>query len=211
MVSRQPRQDGWHLSFVWFLAFSFGLVVIGFIVGFNDPHHFNNLLQPALKKIKDLDAQVSGEATWHLAAAIFLNNVSVALLLIVLGIVFGIFPAWTMWMNGVVMGVVSYLVVQKTGASVFAVIVYALLPHGIFEMSALVWASALGCQLGFALAGAISSQFRPNAVPVRGKLGFGSELWRALRQLPAIVVILVAAACVEAYLTPHIIAAHLSV
>ncbi len=212
MTGGKYRQRGhWQLSFVWFLVFSFVLVALGFIIGFHEPHHFNNLLQPALQKIRNLDAQVKGEATWHLALAIFLNNVSVAILLIVLGIVFGVFPAWTMWMNGVVMGVVCFLVVQKTGASVWAVILYALLPHGIFEMAGLLWASALGCQLGFALAGAIGRYIRVRPDLAMRRLGFRNELWRAARQLPVIVILLIVAASIEAYITPHIIAAHLSV
>lgn len=213
MSLRRPRHGhSWHVSYVWFLIFSLGLVAAGFIVGYLYPHHFSSILQPALKKIQDLDAQVQGEALWHLALAIFLNNVFVAITLIVFGIIFGIYPAWTMWMNGVVMGVVSSLVVAKTGASVGGVIIWALLPHGLFEMTALIWSSALGCQLGFALIGSIAQRIgtgKPQQA-LRSGMSFRSEAVRAARHLPVIVLLLIVAACIETYATPHIIAAHLS-
>ncbi len=76
---------------------------------------------------------------------IFLNNTLKVFLGMLLGIVFGIIPFLFLAINGFVIGLVAAYVYPSFGT--FGLIV-SLLPHGIFELSALFIGSGYGFYLG---------------------------------------------------------------
>ncbi|QQE78494.1 stage II sporulation protein M [Alicyclobacillus sp. SO9] len=206
------RNKSYEPTLRWFITFAAALMIAGFLAGYSAPHSFNSILQPALKKLQEIGVHFHGHPL-STVLLIFVNNSVAAIAMMLLGVFLGVYPLWTMWMNGVILGVVSQLVVQKTHASVFTVLVYAILPHGVFELSALVWASALGFSEGFAgmraIGGALRRLFmRPSAVqPVvrRQPRGIRDEFARAFHHLPYILGLLLLAACIEGLVTPHLI------
>lgn len=202
------RNKTYEPTLRWFIIFAAAVMIAGFFVGYASPHNFDNILQPALKKFQEIGIQAHGHPL-KTALLIFVNNSVVAIAMMLLGVFLGVYPLWTMWMNGVVLGVVSKLVVLKTHASVFTVLGFAILPHGVFELSALVWAAALGLGSGFAGMRAIGRVFVKGATAQpamrRHPRGIRDEFARAFHHLPYIILVLLVAACIEGFVTPHLI------
>jgi stage II sporulation protein M len=90
-----------------------------------------------------------------------------------------------------------------------SVILYAILPHGILELGALLWASALGMHLGFTALQSFIYRLRENlhseSVRERARLRWREEAKYAVSKLPWIVTVLLIAAIVEASVTPKLI------
>ena len=125
-----------------------------------------------------------------LAVAIFLNNTIKALLVIVSGPVLGLFPVIFLLANGAALGFVLSVSIRSRGV---LTALLAILPHGIFELPAILLATSMGLLLG---GSGMKKLFRLGETSIR------SELALALKFFVRIVVpLLVIAALVEAFLT----------
>ena len=82
---------------------------------------------------------------------IFLNNLMVSLLTIISGLAFGIYPIFILMNNGMLMGAV--IIGSANGASVHPIILFltTILPHGLFELPAILVSAALGIHLGISV------------------------------------------------------------
>lgn len=203
---------------VWiYFALSAFLMCIGFVVGLVDHQAFQHELAPMLHSLSQTAKQVKSGGSWvHAFGFIFIHNGVMALELALFGIVIGLFPAYMMWMNGLVVGyAVAMATTTHAGVPDWKMIVLGLLPHGVFELTAVFWASALGIANGLALIRALrnllfgtpekkestakQTRFDDVHQPLR------SALWRTFRTLPMIWGILLIAAIVEATVTPHLL------
>lgn len=102
------------------------------------------ILKEKLKEIALLFAGLNlPETIWTL----FSNNLYVSFLSIVLGVLFGIFPVITSLSNGFIIGYVLHKVVAIEGI----LTLWKLLPHGIFELPAVIISMGLGLRLGITL------------------------------------------------------------
>ena len=196
------------LKWFWFLAVV--LLLAGFLSGYFWSTHFSGQLGPALKSLQTLATQIkANQSVWHTFSSIFFHNLLAALFMILFGIAAGIFPAMMIWLNGLLMGFVTYLTATKIHVPAWKVIVFGLLPHGVFELTALLWATALGLQTGFAAIHSLWSIAKRGlsngqAVPARG-ISFRSELRRSFKWFPVIIVLLLIAAGIESTITPYLI------
>lgn len=119
----------------------FVLLVLSALIGFFFPVFFNDFIK---KFIQESINAIKGLGFFQLFIYILKNNMITALLSVIFGIVFGIFPLLTTLFNGYVIGYVASASVKVAGYSVL----FRLLPHGIFEIPAIVIALALGLRLG---------------------------------------------------------------
>ncbi|MAE49763.1 hypothetical protein CMI48_02955 [Candidatus Pacearchaeota archaeon] len=134
---RAAKKFIWIIVAVFLFSGLFGYVQWESLTGFDE-------------LLAQLVAQVEGMGTWELVWFIFQNNVTSALLGLVLGVAFGIFPVINALTNGAVLGYVLRLTANVSGVQEF----WRLLPHGIFELPAIFLALGLGLRLGgFAFAG----------------------------------------------------------
>lgn len=78
---------------------------------------------------------------------IFSNNIYVCFLSILLGVLFGIFPLITSLSNGFIIGYVANKAVAIDGI----LTLWKLLPHGIFELPAVIISLGIGLKLGSTL------------------------------------------------------------
>ncbi|QOJ78898.1 stage II sporulation protein M [Infirmifilum lucidum] len=128
-----------------------------------------------------------------LSLAIFVNNVRVALVTLALGLTV-IVPAIVVAGNGALLGLVSSMAIS-TGRPLLVVLA-SILPHGVFEIPALIYTASVSLELGALL-----------WMRVLGKAG---GLEAALRRLPRDVAIIVAlfllAALLEGLVTPAVVA-----
>ncbi|GMA64106.1 stage II sporulation protein M [Alicyclobacillus fastidiosus] len=215
------KQVGSQRRFEIGVYFIFGLflLVAGFLVGWLNPTRVSRQIGPTLKQLIQSIDRNGAHLPWpHEFLLLLLHNAGTATELAIFGLAFGIFPAYSMWMNGLVSGYAVSLVVQAKGIPAWKPIVFGLLPHGIFELTAILWAAALGIGNGMALFRAIGRTVRSgtstrladghrkdtgesfrDAHPLR------YSLLRTARSLPVIWGMLVIAAIIESAITPHLI------
>jgi stage II sporulation protein M len=123
---------------------------------------------------------------------IFFNNAFKALLTIFLGIFFGIYPLYFIFVNGELIGLVYALSAGNIGA---AGALAGLLPHGIFELTAILIAGGYGFWLG-------TRTFRSIVYHESLRPAIGAAFRAYYR---TILPLLLVAAVIEAYLTPILI------
>jgi stage II sporulation protein M len=120
---------------------------IGIFVGWEYSAQFADYLQGGLEKLKPINDFVNTKDNpqlW-LFMIIFLNNASIAIMVIFLGMIFGVLPLFMLVSNGMILG---YALSLNTTESTSLLVLKGILPHGIFEISAILIACAYGLKLG---------------------------------------------------------------
>ncbi len=113
-----------------------------FIAGFVAPA---SLQQQALAGFDEFVAQFRDMSGGALFWFILVHNVIVTLVLVGAGLLFGIVPILAVGTNGFVLGIVYR---KGAGAMGYVDAALAILPHGIFEIPAVLFAAAYGLWLG---------------------------------------------------------------
>ncbi|TCP52252.1 stage II sporulation protein M [Tumebacillus sp. BK434] len=172
------------------------LFVIGWVAGSLYSEQLMAAVRPMLEKIAKLAEHTQDkDSALYTAWVIFLNNLTACAVMVLFGCLLAVPTAISLVMNGLVIGVLFGQL--DNGVSAWDLIVYGLLPHGIFELPAIVIAAAMGLKLGSVL-----------LVPLRGKArleSFGFAWLEVVRLAWVPVVLLVVAAGVEATVTPYLL------
>lgn len=165
----------------------FGSCIYGYTASLEMPEVADDIVVTFQSSTTELDSSAPGLLSWQ----IFFNNLKVCLILFLGGMTFGAFTLFVLISNGYVIGNISGVMLRSYDVSVFAA---TIVPHGIFEMAAILMASALGLQMGRSLY--LDAQGRDNA---------GTTcLWYGTRFLLVVVPLLILAALVETFVTPGI-------
>jgi stage II sporulation protein M len=149
--------------------------------------------QQVLEMFKDaILGDILDSSAAMLTVKLFLNNLQACTFMFLGGASLGVLTAFIIMTNGVVIGSVVELIRQQQGAVyIFA----ALLPHGIFEISAFIISGSLGFLLAWEL--------------WREGTGEGDAAAAALRMgrtfLLVVIPLVALAAFTEAFITPEII------
>jgi stage II sporulation protein M len=120
---------------------------VGIFVGYEYSASFADYLQGGLEKLRPINDFVNTKNNpqlW-LFIIIFLNNASIAIMVIFLGMIFGLLPLFMLVSNGMILG---YALTLNTTSSTGMLVLKGILPHGIFEISAILIACAYGLKLG---------------------------------------------------------------
>jgi len=125
----------------WYIVFALGIFCLLFLVGFTYPAFFRAEI---FSFIEELMVMLEGKGMFELMGIIFFNNFKASLMAIVLGIGIGIFPLVTSVVNGYLLGFVSREAVAQNGIFVL----WQLLPHGIFELPAVIFSIGIGLKIG---------------------------------------------------------------
>jgi stage II sporulation protein M len=126
--------------------FIYSVVIIFFIfsiVGFFIPAP-EFIGKEILRFIKDLIEKTSTMSLLELIKFLFVNNLQSGFYGLFFGIILGIFPIIAAVANGYLLGFVASMSVQSAGS----LILWRLLPHGIFELPAIFISLGLGLKLG---------------------------------------------------------------
>jgi stage II sporulation protein M len=94
--------------------------------------------------LQELLEKTEGMSRLELTRFIFVNNFQSSLLGMLFGVLLGIFPVLSVISNGYVLGFVASKTVEKAGI----LVLWRILPHGIFELPALFISLGLGLKLG---------------------------------------------------------------
>ena len=151
--------------------------------------------EEATKIINEFQEEFSFIQNWNsfsIFLLIFLNNSIKAFAVILLGFFFGMAPFLLLAANGTLLGVVAYIVSQESG---WTFLFLGILPHGIFEIPALILSVSYGLWLGVKF-------YRK----IKYNESFKSHFIHSIKFFGKIILpLLFIAALIEAFVTPILI------
>jgi stage II sporulation protein M len=177
-------------------TFVFGL---GIVLGYADPGSFHNLIQTQMEHLKGMTDKIkqSDQLQWSLFYHIYLNNMLAAIMAIILGLLFGIFPLFVLVSNGLLLG---YVAADRSDGHTLLFFLKGILPHGIIEIPTFILACALGLRLGFLMLEGLVSWFSPKR-KVEFQVKFRSYLKQLIPMMILITGLMLLAAIIESTLT----------
>lgn len=168
------------------LVFIIGIVLLFILV---EPETANKMISDFFEGKTDIlapDGSVS-------ALGLLRNNVSASLVMFLTGLIpFIFFPLIGMFVNGAIIGALFKLF-YANGVNILALFIRGILPHGIFEIPALIISAAMGVKLCTTVIGKIRKKDVSIGETLK-ELGF--------KFITVVVPLLIVAALVEAYITP---------
>jgi len=129
-----------------YIYFSIGIFVLAIFAGFfvEPSQNIQKLIVEYIQKVVE---QTAGMNFLELFWFIFKNNFTVAFFSLLFGVIFGVFPVLMIVFNGYIIGFVSKLAVNASGIGSL----WSLVPHGIFEIPAILITFSLGMRVGMFL------------------------------------------------------------
>jgi stage II sporulation protein M len=182
------------MRFRFWVCISAGLFAAGVILGFlADAYMPDSVVSTLSGQMASLEqlSQMLQPFEAGTALFIFLKNLSVLVFGCLFAPLLGLFPALSLLANGTLLSFVAVIVARETSAGL---VLAAILPHGIFEIPAIVIGEAAAFSIGFAL---IMAVFKPER-----RAGLEQEMKRSLRYLLIAGVLLVPASVIETFVTP---------
>jgi stage II sporulation protein M len=131
-------------KYIYFAAYIFiFFIILGLVLP--TPDFIQVQIQNMIKELAEKTANLN---IFELILFIFKNNFSVAFIGLFLGLIFCFVPILLAVSNGYVLGYVVKVVIFKLGISAGIISLWKLLPHGIFEIPAILISLGLGIKLG---------------------------------------------------------------
>lgn len=187
-----------------YLLLGFLLLLLGSLLGFLNAEGLKDMANQLLKELGRIAEDIQEkESPLYTFWIIFQNNVVSSLSMLGLGVFFGIYPVFGLFANGVLLGFMLKMYALN-GINPLKILVYGILPHGVIELSAVIFATSIGIRYGvltFKLAKSLFNRERRSVIT--------KEYTRNLRYLPVsvgvIIVLLLIAALIETTVTPVIL------
>lgn len=178
--------DKFLKPYVYVVSFLF---LLSSFVGVLTPYHYQ---QEIAKTLLTYFSPLKSSTQLQVFIKIFLNNYISTLLTLLIGLFFGIGPIIFLFINGFFLG--NLIAFASTKVSIFK-IGLAIVPHGIFEVPAVIIASSYGLWWGV-----------KNYRKLRYKDSFKDNFTLPMkRYINVVVPLLLIGAFVETYVTPWII------
>ncbi|MDD5127122.1 MAG: stage II sporulation protein M [Dehalococcoidales bacterium] len=182
------------MQFKRWLLIAAGIFVSGFaaglVFGIINPEGLTAVLSEELAALQRL-AGALRPFTFTTVLFILAQNSSTLLLSFLLSPVLCLFPVLALMFNG---GLIAFIAVIAARQTSLASVLAGLLPHGIFEIPALIIGEAAAVSFGAtAVAALFSAKQRKRLVPA---------LKNSLRYLALAAALLVPAAIIETFITP---------
>ncbi len=167
------------------------LFSIGLAFGLATPTSFASLISEDIAALEELAGLLASLPLALVVVIIFIKNASVLLLSFVFSPIFCLLPILTLTVNGWLLAFVSVIVSQEKSVGF---VLAGLLPHGIFELPALIVGEAAALSFGaVAVLALFKKERRSLLLP---------SLKRNLRYLMVALALLLPAAIIETYVTP---------
>jgi stage II sporulation protein M len=155
------KLQGWIQQFQpmkhYVIATAF-VFLIGVFLGYTDSSAFEKLIHVQLEQMQGIADEIkqADHQQWELFLRIILNNLLASGVVILFGLFFGLVPLYFLVSNGMLLG---YIAANRSEGETMFHILVGLLPHGIFEIPAIILASAVGLRLGFIMLESFGSLF----------------------------------------------------
>lgn len=191
---RSEERRAYTVGLYPYLRTSLAIFGTGFVIGLIIVSRFPPLTDYFQETIATFVKLFAGIPRFKLAGAIFFNNAVKTLLAIVLGIVLGIVPTIFLLANGIALGV-AWSVSSATRGPWISLL--SLLPHGVLELPAVFLGTSIGLSIGYHGVRRLAGNFEIHS---------GAEMVQGLRYFFTVIIpLLIAAALVEAFITPTLI------
>jgi stage II sporulation protein M len=182
----------------YFIASAF-VFTIGIVLGAGFSDQFQGFIEAQLNGLKQLTQTIADKPNqqWSLFWLIFWNNTIKSVAIIALGAVFGVLPLFFLIANGLLLGYMGAVSIEKESLWYFF---KAIVPHGVIEIPAIIFACAFGLRLGVLMMKMVTSLISPDrSVKYKEELtGFAKALGPVVLTL---IVSLTVAALVESTFT----------
>ena len=179
------------MSYKRWIIVALSLFGIGFASGLATPASNVGLLSEDIAALAELAEFLATLPQFAVFIIIFLKNTSVLLLSFILSPIFWLVPALSLTVNGWLLAFVAAVVVQEKS---LGFVLAGLLPHGIFELPALILGQAAALSFGTVVIIALfKKERRERLLP---------SLKQNLRYLTLAIALLLPAAIIETYVTP---------
>ncbi len=132
-------------SIRFFILFSFLFFVFAAFCGYFSAKTSPEEAKLILENLKKMYGSVLEMNALHQFFFIFLNNGFMLFLILVLGIIFGIFPFLVLFSNGGLLGILAFLSKDTLSWPKFFL---GTMPHGIIEIPVMILACAIGMKIG---------------------------------------------------------------
>ncbi len=183
------------MSYKWWLFIAASLFGIGFgsglLLALATSSSITSLLAEDIASLEQFSDILTSLPQWFIFVFIFIKNVSAILISFVLSPIFCLAPVIALIINGGLLAWVSVSVLQEKS---LGYLLAGLLPHGIFELPALIMGEAVAFSFGTAVMLALFKKGGRNLLL--------PNLRHNLRYLKIAIILLLPAAIIEAYLTP---------
>jgi len=179
------------MSYKRWLFITIFLFGVGLVLGLTTSAGIAGLLSEDIAALEELADSLALLPKSYILVVIFLKNVSVLLISFALSPVFCLVPVMALTINGWLLGLVSTTVIQEES---LGYLLAALLPHGIFELPALIMGEAVALSFGTAVILAMFKKERRSLLP--------AHLRHNLRYLVIALALFLPAAIIETYVTP---------
>lgn len=167
------------------------VVVVGAFSYMQRPELFKKLINTVVSTIKSKN--LDDISTFNASMVIFLNNLKVAFMAIVLGFIpFVFLSAFPIITNALILGVFSTMFVEKLGS--VQLMLALLVPHGVVELLAIIYAGALGINLCYEITTKITKNKQTKIATIVKKT--------IISFMMIVVPLLFIAAIIESYITP---------
>ena len=177
-----------YKRWLFIAVFLFG---IGLVLGLATTTAVTGLLAEDVAALEELADLLAPLPQLSVFAFIFIKNVSAVLISFAFSPIVCLVPVMALIINGWIIGLVSTTVIQEKS---LGYLLAGLLPHGIFELPALIMGEAVALSFGTAV---ILALFRKE----RRKLLL-PNLRQNLRYLVVALTLFLPAAIIETYITP---------
>jgi stage II sporulation protein M len=180
-----------YKRWLFIAVFLFGT---GVVFGLATPAN-NSLPSEYITVFEEQSASILALPRPLIALFIFLKNTLALLISFALSPIFCLVPVLALIINGWMIAFVSTMVIQEES---LGFLLAGLLPHGIFELPALILAQSAALSFGAVVILALFNKRRRNLLL--------PSLKQNLRYLAAALVLLLPAAIIETYITPLFLA-----
>ena len=178
------------MNYTKWIFVAVGLFAIGIVLGLAMPVDIADLLASDLTALEEL-AAILGPFQVTTAIFIFVKNVSALMVSFVFSPILCLTPILALTVNGWLLSFISVIVVQQES---LGFLLAGLLPHGIFELPALIMGEAAALSFGaMAIVALIFKEKRNLLLP---------NLKQNLRYLLIACALLLPAAIIETYISP---------
>jgi len=178
-------------SYKKWLIIAISLFVVGFVSGLNAPASMVNLLSEEITALDELADFLAPLPQFVVFVIIFLKNTSTLLLSFILSPILCLLPILALTLNSWLLASVSVIIAQEES---FWFVLAGLLPHGIFELPALIIGEAAALSFGTAAMLALFKKESRNLLLPNLKQNLGYLLIAFALLLPAAII--------ETFVTP---------
>ncbi len=182
------------MSYKWWLMIAVALFGIGLAAGLLTPAGTNSISVEDMVALEEFFGFLRQVPPWALFILILVKNASVVLISFVFSPILCLVPVMALTFNGWVVGFVSSTVLQEEP---LGQVLAGLLPHGVFEIPALIMGEAVALSFGTAVTLALFKK--------EGGQRLLSNLRRNLKYLIIACGLLLPAAIIETWVTPWLL------